>query len=158
MDLGILAKTAIVCPASQEFGRAEELAEVGVNPTINARNADLINKTAKHIAQTCSVKITPIPRGITGALGRADVLAACPDPDILVNNARGNHLEISRTVNQRFDNQLLMSPLQVHQRRKTYHFKKLGRHNDRPIQSDTSANTKNLVQRALSYQGIKQDT
>ena len=108
MDLGILAKTAIVCLASQGFGRAEALAEVGVNLTINAQNADVINTTAKHIAQTCSVKITPIPRGITGALGRADVLAACPDPDILVNNARGNHLEISGTGNQRFDNQLLM--------------------------------------------------
>ena len=62
MDLGIRGKTAIVCAASQGLGRAcaEALAEAGVDLIINARNADTLKATAKHIAQTYSVKVTPI--------------------------------------------------------------------------------------------------
>ena len=91
MDLGIRGKTAIVCAASQGLGRAcaEALAEAGVDLIINARSADTLSATANHIAKTYSVKVTPIPGDITEASGRADVLAACPDPDILVNNAGG---------------------------------------------------------------------
>jgi 3-oxoacyl-[acyl-carrier protein] reductase len=91
MDLGLKGRKAIVCAASKGLGRgcAEALAAEGVDLVINARSADALSRTADEIAATYGVSVTPIACDITSEAGRAEVLAACPNPDLLVNNAGG---------------------------------------------------------------------
>jgi 3-oxoacyl-[acyl-carrier protein] reductase len=90
MDLGIKGKSAIVCAASKGLGRgcAEALAREGVDVTICARGADALNATAKELA-SLGVKVTPVVCDVTTEAGRKALLAACPNPDILINNAGG---------------------------------------------------------------------
>jgi len=91
MELGIKGKTAIVCAASKGLGKgcATALAQEGVDVTICARTADVLNATADEIRSQTGAKVTAIACDITTDAGRAEVLAACPNPDILVNNAGG---------------------------------------------------------------------
>jgi 3-oxoacyl-[acyl-carrier protein] reductase len=90
MDLGIKGRTAIVCAASKGLGKgcAEALAREGVDVTICARGADALNATAKELG-ACGVKVTPVACDVTTEEGRKALLAACPNPDILINNAGG---------------------------------------------------------------------
>lgn len=91
MDLGIKGRTALVCGASKGLGRAcaQALAEAGVNVVIVARTADALNATAADIRATTGVTVTAVACDITTPEGRAQALAACPQPDILVTNAGG---------------------------------------------------------------------
>jgi 3-oxoacyl-[acyl-carrier protein] reductase len=91
MDLGIAGKTGIVCAASKGLGRASAmaLAREGVNLTVNARSADALEETAAAIRKETGAQVTAVACDITTPEGRAEVLAACPDPDILVTNAGG---------------------------------------------------------------------
>lgn len=91
MDLGIAGKKAIVCAASKGLGRgcAERLAEAGAHLVINARTQETLEKTAGDIARRYNTDVTPVAADITTDEGRNAVLAACPDPDILVTNAGG---------------------------------------------------------------------
>jgi 3-oxoacyl-[acyl-carrier protein] reductase len=90
MDLGIKGKSAIVCAASKGLGKgcAEALAREGVDVTICARGADALNVTARELA-TYGAKVTPVVCDVTTEAGRSTLLAACPNPDILVTNAGG---------------------------------------------------------------------
>ncbi len=90
MDLGIRDKTALVCGASKGLGRgcAEALAAEGVLVTIVARHADALERTADDIRRAGGTVAT-VAADITSADGRAQALAACPRPDILVTNAAG---------------------------------------------------------------------
>jgi 3-oxoacyl-[acyl-carrier protein] reductase len=91
MDLGITGRKAIVCAASKGLGRgvAEALAAEGVDLVICARTRAAIEKTAAEISAKHGVEVTPVACDITTDAGRAAVLAACPAPDILINNAGG---------------------------------------------------------------------
>ncbi|SEN40385.1 3-oxoacyl-[acyl-carrier protein] reductase [Pseudorhodobacter antarcticus] len=91
MDLGIKGKTALVCAASKGLGRgcAEALAEAGVNLIINARGAEALEATAVFLRSQYGVTVTAVAADITTDAGRAAVLAAAPDVDILVTNAGG---------------------------------------------------------------------
>lgn len=91
MDLGIKGKTAIVCAASKGLGKgtALALAQEGVNLFITARTKADIEATAEEIRKATGVKVTAIAGDITTEEGRKAVLAACPNPDILINNAGG---------------------------------------------------------------------
>ncbi|UVA78417.1 SDR family oxidoreductase [Pandoraea commovens] len=91
MDLGIKGRTALVCGASKGLGRAcaQALAEAGVNVVIVARTADALNATAAEIRAATGVNVTAVACDITTPEGRAQALAACPQPDILVTNAGG---------------------------------------------------------------------
>lgn len=91
MDLGIAGRTAIVCASSKGLGRAcaIALAQEGVNIVINGRRADSLAKTAEEILDMTGVTVTAVAADITTEAGRAELLAAAPDPDILVNNAGG---------------------------------------------------------------------
>ena len=91
MDMGIRGKTAVICASSKGLGRgcAFSLAREGVNLVITARGKDALEKTAEEIRAATGVKVTAIAGDITTEAGRAQVLAACPNPDILVNNAGG---------------------------------------------------------------------
>jgi 3-oxoacyl-[acyl-carrier protein] reductase len=91
MDLGIRGKHALVCGASKGLGRgcAEALAAEGVNVTLVARTADVLEATAADIRSKTGVTVTTVACDITTEEGRAKALAACPQPDILVTNAGG---------------------------------------------------------------------
>jgi len=91
MNLKLQGRWAIVCAASKGLGRAcaLSLAEEGVNLVINARNAEALQQTAEAIREQTGVEVIAIAADITSEAGRAQVLAACPNPDILVTNAGG---------------------------------------------------------------------
>ncbi|HEY1710778.1 MAG TPA: SDR family oxidoreductase [Rhizomicrobium sp.] len=91
MDLGLKGRTAIVCGGSAGLGRATAtaLAREGVNVVIAARGEDRLRKTAGEIAVETGVAVHCVAADVTTDEGRADVLKACPDPDILINNAGG---------------------------------------------------------------------
>ena len=88
MKLGLNDKTAIVSAASRGLGRAcaESLAREGVDVTIMARNADVLEATAQEIADTTGRRITPVAGDFNSTDDRARLFDACPAPDILVNN------------------------------------------------------------------------
>lgn len=90
LDLNIKGRSAIVCASSRGLGKgcAVSLARAGVNLTINGQNAENLNKTADELRQY-GVEVTPVVADIGTSAGQADVLAACPAPDILVNNNGG---------------------------------------------------------------------
>lgn len=91
MDLGIRGKRGLVCAASKGLGRgcAEALAEAGVDLVINSRTESEIAQTARQIAGKYGVSVTPVAADITTDEGRARVLAAVGQADILVTNAGG---------------------------------------------------------------------
>jgi 3-oxoacyl-[acyl-carrier protein] reductase len=91
MDFGIRGKKALVCGASKGLGRgcAEALAAEGVDVTLVARTADTLEATAEHIRRATGVTVKAVACDITTPEGRAKALAACPQPDILLNNAGG---------------------------------------------------------------------
>jgi 3-oxoacyl-[acyl-carrier protein] reductase len=88
MDLGIAGKWAIVCASSKGLGRgcAEALAAEGVNLVLNARSPGPLEATAAAIR---GVEVRTVACDITTDDGRAAVIAACPEADILVTNAGG---------------------------------------------------------------------
>lgn len=91
MDLGIGGRTAIVCAASKGLGKAcaMQLAREGVNVVISARTKADIEKTADEIRKIANVKVTALACDVTTEAGRKMMLEACPNPDILINNAGG---------------------------------------------------------------------
>jgi 3-oxoacyl-[acyl-carrier protein] reductase len=91
MDLGIRGKRALVCASSKGLGLgcAEALAEAGVDLVMNARGAGALAAAADRIRTRWQVAVTAVPADITTPGGRAEVLAAAGDIDILVTNAGG---------------------------------------------------------------------
>src|SRR3989337_2488582 len=91
MDLGIKGKSALVCAASKGLGKgcALALAREGGNLVITARGREALEASAEEIRKTTGAKVTAVAGDITTPEGRAQALAACPNPDILVNNAGG---------------------------------------------------------------------
>ncbi|HET7668837.1 MAG TPA: SDR family oxidoreductase [Burkholderiales bacterium] len=91
MDMGIRGRTALVCAASKGLGRAcaFSLAREGVKLVITARSRDALEATASQIRKECGVEVTAVAGDITTDEGRKAALAACPAPDILINNAGG---------------------------------------------------------------------
>ncbi len=91
MDLGIAGRKAIVCASSKGLGRgcAEALARAGCEVVINGRDAARLATVAKEIAAATGAKVTPVAADLADPKGQAQLLAACPSPDILVNNNGG---------------------------------------------------------------------
>src|SRR6266496_111405 len=91
MDLGIRGRRALLSGASRGLGRAcaFALAQEGVDITIVARRREALEKTGAEIAAATAVKVTTVAADITTGAGRSAALAACPQPDILLNNADG---------------------------------------------------------------------
>jgi len=91
MDLGLSGRWAVVCASSKGlgFGCAISLAQEGVNLVMNARSADVLEQAAAQIRGQTGVEVRAIAADITTIDGRAQVLAACPQVDILINNAGG---------------------------------------------------------------------
>ncbi len=91
MDLGIRGKKAIVCASSKGLGRgcAMALAEAGCDLVVNARNAELLAQTAAGIREKFGVAVTEIAGDVSVPKVQQAMLAACPEPDILINNNGG---------------------------------------------------------------------
>jgi len=92
MDLGLTGRWALVCAASKGLGRgcAEALVAEGANVVITARGeADLLATAAALKAMNPAVTVKAVIGDIATPEGRAAALAACPQVDILINNAGG---------------------------------------------------------------------
>lgn len=86
MDLGITGRKAIVNGGSAGMGRSvvEALAHEGAIIFVSARGEERLRRACADIAQQTGASITPVPCDHSTDEGRAMVLAACPEPDILV--------------------------------------------------------------------------
>src|SRR3981081_4324652 len=91
MDLGIRGRKALLSGASRGLGKAcaFALAREGVDITIVARTRDVLEQAGAEIAQATGVQVPTVAGDITTQAGRSAALAACPAPDILLNNADG---------------------------------------------------------------------
>jgi 3-oxoacyl-[acyl-carrier protein] reductase len=92
MNLNIQNKWALVCAASKGLGKgcAAALVAEGVNVVITARGVDALEATATALRQIPGGgEVRTVSGDITTAEGRAAALAACPQVDILINNAGG---------------------------------------------------------------------
>src|SRR5438477_3778052 len=91
MDLGSGGKKALVCASSKGLGKAcaEFLAADGVDVVLVARGSEALETTAAEIRSKHQVNVTAVATDITTPAGREAALKACPNPDILINNAGG---------------------------------------------------------------------
>ena len=91
MDLGIKGRRALLTASSRGLGRAcaVALASEGVSVTINGLSQSNLDTTAADIGSVAPVDVVTIAADINTHEGRAQLLDACPDPDILVNNNWG---------------------------------------------------------------------
>jgi 3-oxoacyl-[acyl-carrier protein] reductase len=91
MDLGIRGKKAIVCASSRGLGKgcALALAEAGCDLVVNGRDAAVLAGTAAEIRDRFGVAVTEVPGDVADPAIQKKLLAACPQPDILVNNNGG---------------------------------------------------------------------
>jgi len=91
MDLGIRGRKALVCASSQGLGLAcaTALAQEGCEVFLNGRNADKLAAAAAQLRQATGAVVHEVVADLNTEAGRAALLAACPQPDILVNNNAG---------------------------------------------------------------------
>ena len=91
LDLAIAGRKAIVCASSRGIGKAcaLALAEAGASVVVNGRDAGVLAATAEEIRSLTNVEVIEVVADINKAEGQAALLAACPAPDILINNNAG---------------------------------------------------------------------
>jgi 3-oxoacyl-[acyl-carrier protein] reductase len=91
MDLGISGRKAIVCASSKGLGRgcAMSLAEAGCEVVVNGRNRDAVEAAAAGIRQATGAKVIAVTADVATPEGQQALFAACPEPDIVVNNNAG---------------------------------------------------------------------
>ncbi len=122
MDLGIAGRKAIVCASSRGLGKgcARALAEAGCDVVINGRDAAVLAATAQELTEATGRTITPVAADVSTKAGQDALLAACPDPDILVNNNGGpppkGFREIGREAMLEGVIQNMVTPLELVQR------------------------------------------
>ncbi len=102
MDLGIAGRKAIVCASSRGLGKAcaRALAEAGCEVVLNGRDEQKLAAAAAEIAQATGAKVTSVAADVATPEGQKALLAACPAPDILVNNNAGPPLRDFRTLSR----------------------------------------------------------
>ena len=86
MELGLNNRSALVCASSRGLGKAcaISLAREGVAVTLNGRNQEALDAALAEVREVASAPVNAVLADITTEEGRQAVLAACPDPDILV--------------------------------------------------------------------------
>ena len=91
MDLGMAGRRAILMGSSRGLGRAcaESVAREGVHVVINGRTAADVDAAVADLRASYDVEVT----GVVGDASTADthdaLLAACPEPDIVLLNSEG---------------------------------------------------------------------
>jgi len=90
MDLGIAGRKAIVCASSRGLGLAcaKALAAAGCEVVINGRNEAALAAAAAALKKT-GAKVIAVAADVASPDGQKALFAACPEPDILVNNNAG---------------------------------------------------------------------
>ena len=91
MDLGIKGRKALLCASSKGLGKACALAlsREGVTVWINGRNQGPLDEAAAEIRAKTGGTVNTVKADINTDAGRKALLAACPEPDMLVNNNEG---------------------------------------------------------------------
>lgn len=91
MDLGIRGRKALVCASSKGLGLAcaTALAREGCEVFINGRSAEALDQAARKIHETSGATVKTVVADLNLSAERDRLIAACPDPDILVNNNGG---------------------------------------------------------------------
>ena len=91
MNTGLEGRRAIVCASSRGLGKAcaRALAAEGAAVLINGRDPDRLAATADEIRAATGAEVTPVIADLDTEGGREALLAACPEPDILVTNNGG---------------------------------------------------------------------
>jgi 3-oxoacyl-[acyl-carrier protein] reductase len=86
MDLGIKGRKAIVAGASAGMGKSSALAlaREGVHVVISARNQERLAAAAAEIEEKTAIPVKWVVADHSTVEGRERLLAACPEPDILV--------------------------------------------------------------------------
>jgi len=87
VDLGIRGRKAIINGGSAGLGKASAiaLAREGVTLFIAARTEERLLAAAREIEAETGAQVTPVNADYTTAEGRAQILDACPEPDIVIN-------------------------------------------------------------------------
>jgi 3-oxoacyl-[acyl-carrier protein] reductase len=90
VDLGLAGRSAIVCASSRGLGRAcaAALAAEGVSVVINGRSLGSLRTTEQRL-RASGANVTSVLGDVTTAEGQAALVAACAEPDILINNNAG---------------------------------------------------------------------
>ncbi len=91
MDLGLKDRKALVCASSQGLGLAcaTALAQEGCEVFLNGRNTDKLTAAAARLHEASGATVHAVVADLNTETGRHALLAACPAPDILVNNNAG---------------------------------------------------------------------
>src|ERR1700746_2377176 len=91
MDLGIAGRKAIVCASSRGLGRAcaHRLAEAGCEVVLHGLAGRPLEGTAAAMRKATGARITAVAADVATPDGQKALFAACPEPDILVNNNAG---------------------------------------------------------------------
>jgi 3-oxoacyl-[acyl-carrier protein] reductase len=91
MDLGIAGRKAIVCASSRGLGKAcaKALAEAGCEVVVNGLDRARVEATAAELAKATGAKVHAVAADVASPEGQSALFAACPEPDILVNNNAG---------------------------------------------------------------------
>jgi len=91
VDLGIAGRRALVAASSSGLGLAcaAALAREGCRVWINGRDAGRLAIAHARIERQTGKQVEAVAADINTEAGRSALLAACPEPDILVNNNAG---------------------------------------------------------------------
>ena len=118
MDLGIAGRRALVNGGSAGMGRgaALALAREGCEVFISARGAERLEQACKGIADETGAKVHPLVADHASEDGRKAILAAIPDPDILVATCApppftGDFREVAREEFEKSIATALLSPI-----------------------------------------------
>jgi 3-oxoacyl-[acyl-carrier protein] reductase len=100
MDLGLAGRKAIVCASSRGLGKAcaRALLEAGCEVVINGRDGKTLAATAAELGQITGGKVIAVAADVATPEGQQALLAACPQPDILINNNAGPPLRDFREL------------------------------------------------------------
>ncbi|MDX1580469.1 MAG: SDR family oxidoreductase [Alphaproteobacteria bacterium] len=91
MDLKIAGKTALVCASSDGLGHAcaMALAEAGARVIMNGRDPEKLIQRSDALRDQTGAEIVPVVADMNSGEGRAELLDAAGQVDILVNNNGG---------------------------------------------------------------------
>lgn len=102
MDLGLKGRTALVCASSRGLGKAcaLSLAREGVSVVINGRDEAVLKAARDEIVKATGGEVTAIAADVGTREGQDALLAACPEPDILINNNGGPPVRDFREIDR----------------------------------------------------------
>ena len=101
MELGLRGRKAIVCASSRGLGKAcaLALAREGACVIINGRDEAALSAARDEIAAT-GAEVSAVAADVSTREGQDALIAACPKPDILVNNNGGPPLRDFRELDR----------------------------------------------------------